>query len=246
MTDAGDGRLFISTYLYGLTIYDTRTGTSENFRIGESDSLRGRICSNWILDIYPDNEQRIWLATASGVCYYDLKAERFSKALLNGTICFSVCKTIEGDILIGTDEGLFVGDTSDVQRFTQGGGLHDKSVKHIAQSPDGDIWCATSSGIWQYDCDNKTFIAHINGNGLFAKEYFTGGLTTNDGRQCFISTKGLTVFDPIAVSNRTNDLPDVKITGFNILGKHASLGIPNIENDNYKVSYEDVVLSFDF
>jgi hypothetical protein len=145
------------------------------------------------------------------VCYYDLKAERFSKALLNGTICFSVCKTIEGDILIGTDEGLFVGDTSDVQRFTQGGGLHDKSVKHIAQSPDGDIWCATSSGIWQYDSDNKTFIAHINGNGLFAKEYFTGGLTTNDGRQCFISTKGLTVFDPIAVSNRNNDLPDVKI-----------------------------------
>ena len=246
MTDAGDGRLFISTYLYGLTIYDTRTGTSENFRIGESDSLRGVICSNWILDIYPDNERRIWLATASGVCYYDLKAERFSKALLNGTICFSVCKTIEGDILIGTDEGLFVGDTSDVQRFTQGGGLHDKSVKHIAQSPDGDIWCATSSGIWQYDCDNKTFIAHINGNGLFAKEYFTGGLTTNDGRQCFISTKGLTVFDPIAVSNRNNDLPDVKITGFNILGKHASTGIPNIENDNYKVSYEDVVLSFDF
>ena len=246
MTDAGDGRLFISTYLYGLTIYDTRTGSHENFRIDDPDTLRTKICSNWVLDIYPDNKQRIWLATASGVCYYDLKTDKFSEAILSGTICFSVYQTIEGDILIGTDEGLFISDTNEVRRFTEGSGLHDKSVKHIAQSTDGDIWCATSSGIWQYDSHNKTFIAHINGNGLFAKEYFTGGLTTCDGRLCFISAKGLTVFDPIAVSNSKDELPDIKITGFNILGKHASSGIPNIENDQFIVSYEDAMLSFDF
>lgn len=246
MTDAGDGRLFISTYLYGLTIYDTRTDTYENFKIGDPDTLRGRICSNWILDIQPDHQQRIWLATASGACYYDLNTEKFSEEILSGTICFSVCQTADGNILIGTDEGLFVCDRSEVRRFTDGGGLHDKSVKHIAQSTDGNIWCATSSGIWQYDGHNKNFIAHISGNGLFAKEYFTGGLATSDGRLCFISAKGLTVFDPIAVSNRNDDLPEVKITGFNILGKHASSDIPNIENDNFKVSYEDAMLSFDF
>ena len=246
MIDAGDGRLFISTYLYGLVIYDTKTGTIENFKIGERDSIRGNLHSNWILDIQPDNQQRVWFSTASGVCYYDLKTDRFSKATLDGIMCFSTCQTKDGDIFISTDEGLFIYDESGARRFTEGGGLHDKSVKHIAQSADGDIWCATSSGIWQYDSSTKEFIAHINGNGLFAKEYFTGGLTTSDGKFCFISAKGLTVFDPIAVSNSNDDMPDIKITGFNILGKHASSDIPNIENDNFKVSYEDAMLSFDF
>ena len=245
--DVGDDKLFISTYLYGLVIYNTRTGESQNYKVSDPDSEKGKMCNNWILDMLQDKEQRIWLATASGVCYYDLKTESFSKAILTGMICFSICQTADGNILVGTDDGLFVcSDINDVQRFAEGGGLRDKSVRRIVQSADGDIWCATSLGIWQYDSDTKNFIAHVNGNGLFAKEYYQGGLVTNDGRLCFISTKGLTVFDPIAVSNRNDNIPDVKITGFNILGKHAASDIPNIENDNYKVSYEDVMLSFDF
>ncbi|MCR5455363.1 MAG: response regulator [Bacteroidales bacterium] len=246
MIDAGDGRLFISTYLYGLTIYDTKTGKTENFRIGQKDTVRGAICSNWLIAILLDRNQRIWFASASGICYYDLRTEKFSKSMLGGVICFSLCQMADGNMLIGSDDGIYVCDGNDTWRFEDGGVLRGKTVNHIATSSDGDIWAATSSGIWQLDADTKSFIAHINGNGLFAKEYFPGGLTTSDGRLCFISAKGLIVFDPIAVSNSKYDIPSVKITGFNIVDKHASNGIPNIENDRFKLSYEDDVFSFEF
>ena len=263
MTDSGDGLLYISTYSRGFCIYNTEDHSFRNFLATQKDPVKGQLCNNWIMAMMPDKKGYIWIATVSGVSCFDPNKASFRTygwdSLLDGVICFSLCETRQGDILIGTDQGMYryhPGDT-EATRFPDGDALANKTVGYIVEANNGDIWCATSMGIWQYDVRKKHFIAHVSGNGLTVKEYVSGiGVHTDQDMVCFVNNDGFTVFNAAQVSGGHKDLPEVSLTGFFIAGQPINIRTesngrlitkkPVMESDHFEVSYLENDISLEF
>ena len=241
IVDDEEGNLYISTYSRGFCIYNPSTGAARQFDSRDNPTAKGTLWNNWILAMMRDSKGHIWLATSIGVSCYDPATDSFRALgfdrLMDGMICFSLCETRKGDILIGTDQGLYYyrrGATEAVP-FPDSGALADKTVVSIAQAHDGDLWCATSMGIWQYNAEKREFIGHVNGNGLTAKEYVSGvGMHTDEDIVYFGNPDGLTVFRPSEVTGSHKQLNEVKLTGFSIAGNPVSPFA-----DSYTMSYLD-------
>ena len=263
MTDDAQGNLYISTYSHGFCVYNTTTHSVRHFLATEQDPQKGGLWNNWVMAMMPDHKGYIWMATSSGVCCYDPKNDSFRPygwlGILDGMMCYSFCETQEGDILIGTDQGLFryTPGRQMAERFSKDGGLSDKAVGYIAQAHNGDIWCSTPMGIWQYDVRKQKFIGHVNGNGLTSQEYTNCvGMQTNSGTIFLANNDGLTVFRPEEVTGTHKKMPPLRLTGFLIAGNAVntltrSNGTPvtqepTIETDHYTVSYLDNSVSLEF
>ncbi len=248
IVDDEAGNLYISTYSRGFCVYNPTTHALRQFNATDALSPKGNLWNNWIQAMMCDSGGHIWLATAVGVSCYDPSTDSFRALgfdkLLDGTICFSLCETRDGNILIGTDQGLYCykrGATAAVP-YPDDEALRDKTISYIAQDDNNDLWCATSMGIWQYDAQSQKLIGHVNGNGLNAKEYICGvGMKTADGVIYFANTYGLTVFRPSEVTGSHKELPDVKLTGLFIAGNPVSSLA-----DSYTVSYLDNSIALEF
>ena len=247
MTSDDTGNIYISTYSKGFCIYNPQTGQLRNFRSADRDSLRGHICNDWVLAMMPDRKGRIWLATSDGVSCYDPKTDSFLSEgwlqMLTHVKCNSLCATSRGEILVGTDEGLYVyKEGSDEPQLVEE--MSDKVIGYIVEADNGDIWCSTPMGLWQYDVSKKTYVGHINGNGLITKEYVNCvGLHTDDDFIYFATNDGLVGFRPSNVVSSRTELKDVHLTGFTIAGHESR---PVIGSDHFKVSYMETELTLEF
>ncbi len=248
MTDDTEGNLYISTFSRGFCIYNTETGAIKKFNGTDPETPKGRLCNNWVLAMLRDRTGHIWLATSAGLSCYDPTTDSFRSMgfnyLMNGMICFSLCETRQGDILIGTDQGLYryTPGMPDVVPYSDDATLADKTIAYVAEAKNGDLWCATSMGIWQYDFKKQQFIGHVNGNGLTAKEYIAGvGMHTSDDVIYFANNDGLTVFRPSEVTGSHKQLPVVNLTGFSIAGRAVSP-----LTDEFSVSYLDNTMTLEF
>ena len=225
MTSSDDGSIYISTFSKGFCYYNPATGHLRNFSMDdEADSLRGRLCNNWILAMMPDRNGRLWMATADGVACYDPSGDTFKpfgwQQLLPEVMCYSLCQTSRGDILIGTGGGLYIYRPGEKEARLFHEGFTDKIVNYIVESNDGSIWCSTSMGIWRYDARAGAFIGYVAGNGLSTKEYVMNvGMHTDDDRIFFGNNDGLTVFDPQAgdISRAAPAAP--VLTAFRVAGQ---------------------------
>ena len=172
MTEDALGNLYISTFSRGFHLYNPETRQLSQYLSNIKDPDKGALLNNWVMALMPDRKGYVWMATSIGVSCYDPSHDSFLtygwSGILQGTMCYSLCETRDGDVLIGTDQGLY--------RYQRGEkeaeciGLEDKVVGYIVQARNGDVWCSTSMGIWQYDTRKKQFIGHVNGNGLTSKD----------------------------------------------------------------------------
>lgn len=241
MTTDADGNLYVSVYSRGFCIYNPSTGSLRNLNFSQEDKGKGRLCNNWIMSMSNDRQGHIWMGTASGVSCYDPRTDNFRSqgwnTLLDGVVCYEVCelhsgklpdgRSLEGCIAIGTEEGLFLYDCNkrNVRRFPGSEQLRNKVVSYIVQSNDGDIWCSTSAGIWQYSLKTNSFIGHINGNGLTQKEYLYGvGMHNDDDVIYFGQNDGLTVFSPSRVKKQYATPDSLKLVGFLVGSTPVSAG----------------------
>ena len=121
----------------------------------------------------------------------------------------------------------------------------------------GDIWCATSSGIWQYDVRKRMFISHIKDYGLTGKEYTAGvGMHTDADMVCFANSEGLTMFRPSQVTGPVLDLPAPSMTAFMLAGHPINTTTtsngetitdkPVMESDYFRLSYLDNTVTMEF
>ena len=242
MTSDDAGRIYISTFSRGFCVYDPQTGAllNHNFQ-DENDSVKGRLCNNWVMGLSADQQGLIWMATASGVSCYDPSTDNFRSQgwgqLLNGVVCFDVCelrsgqlsdgRQLKGCIAIGTEQGLYLYDrqTREVERFPGSEQLQNKVISYIVQSNDGDLWCSTSMGIWQYQIGSHSFIGHVAGNGLSQKEYLYGvGMHTDDDLIYFGHNDGLTVFSPKNVKESQHAIDSLQLTAFRVGDQYVSMG----------------------
>ena len=248
MTDDGDGVLYLCNYGKGLCIYDTRSGETKMVTMNKPDRVKGFLCNDWIKALYVDSRGLLWIGSADGLSCMNPADGNFrlfgKNNMLPGIQCLSISEMKNGNMLFGTSAGLYVFDRNKVRMdmFPHSNQLHNNSIYSIAIDNSQDIWLSTANGIWEYDNNKKTFIAHINGNGLVTKEYVIGAmLHTADDRIAFGIDDGITVFYPRNVKNMRLQMGNVYLTGLKINGK-------NVDNmdDVFDIPYDDNSFSMEF
>ena len=218
--DDGEGRLFVSTFSAGMTIYDTRTGTTRHYDMYQREDSRGYLCNNWIFSFLYDAKGLLWVATSSGVSCYDPVNDTFNTYgwhnILEGWACISLAEDQQGNIFVGTDRGLFRFDRqkNEVLPFPDADqSLSDKSINAICIEQNGDLWCSTSMGIWHYAAQQQQMTGYQSGNGLREREYLSGvGMKLPDGRIAFATSEGPMVFHPVSVSTANRQPSDIMLT----------------------------------
>ena len=273
MTSDDLGRIYISTFSRGFCIYDPQTGSLRNRNFSERDSVKGWLCNNWVMGMSSDSKGYIWMATSSGISCYDPRNDSFRSqgwnSQLDGIVCFDVCelhrgsladgRSLDGCIAIGTEQGLYLYDRHSrrVERFPGSEQLANKAVCYIVQSNNGDMWCSTSQGIWQYQQSSHNFLGHINGNGLVQKEFLYGvGMHTEDDMVYFGHNDGLTVFQPKNVNAANPSLAPLQLTAFLVSGQGVNTrtvlnGVriteePVSQSDHFTLSYLDHTITLCF
>jgi signal transduction histidine kinase/DNA-binding response OmpR family regulator len=273
MTSDDQGRIYISTFSRGFCIYDPQTGSLRNRNFSERDSVRGWLCNNWIMGMSSDSKGYIWMATSSGISCYDPRKDSFRSqgwnSQLDGVVCFDVCelhrgtlpdgRSLDGSIAIGTEQGLYLYDrqTRRVERFPGSNQLTNKAVCYIVQSNNGDLWCSTSQGVWQYQQSSHSFLGHINGNGLVQAEFLYGvGMHSDDDMVFFGQNDGLTVFQPKNVNASNPSLAPLQLTAFLVSGQGVNTrtvlnGVriteePVWQSDHFTLSYLDHTITLCF
>ena len=230
LTDDGHGNIYISTFSRGFCRYNTQTKHWQNYNSLMPDQEKGALCNNWVHALMPDRHGLLWIATATGVACFDPQSERFNslgwESQLDGIMCYSLCEQPNGDILIGTDQGLYVYQRQEGKtvRFPDSQVLNNKVICYIVTNNDGDIWCSTSMGIWQYKKKQATWIGYIKGNGLSNREYTAGaGLHTSDNMVYFGTADGITAFNPEKIKTHNEAVGEVHLISVAIAGK-SSIG----------------------
>ena len=263
LTSDNQGNIYISTFSRGFCVYNPQTGQLKNHHIDEVDSVRGHLCNNWVMGMSVDRQGLLWMATSSGVSCYDPATDSFLSqgwlSILPEVMCYNVCELDNGNIVIGTDEGLFIYDRQKREVFMAPGceELTNKVVNYVVQSNDGDIWCSTSQGIWQYSPKKGTLISYVSGNGLTQKEYIYGvGMHRDDDLIVFGQNEGLTSFRPSDIKKTETMLDPLQLTVF-IVGNqyvNARTVINGVhvtdkaisESDHFTLSYLDHTITMAF
>lgn len=111
------------------------------------ENTAGGLLSNNILAIFIDRESVVWFGTDRGVCRYDAKSPRNDNISEDGNANFvrTFFQKPNGEILIGTNRGLFALDDNDQRQIVPG--FERASVYSIVEN-DGAIYVGTSGALY--------------------------------------------------------------------------------------------------
>ena len=112
MASDARGRLFISIYSKGLLVYDPETETTRHFTNNMVTAKNGHICNDWVHSLMCDRKGILWIGTANGLCCLNTANDHFDALgwhkILADQMIESICEEPNGDIVIGTDNGLYI------------------------------------------------------------------------------------------------------------------------------------------
>lgn len=262
MADNGDGKLYISTFSKGLSVYDTETGHVTNYNMYQRDKRRGNLCNDWVTSLYFDSKGLLWIGTTAGAACLQPKTGSFMTygwmSALNQTSVNAFCEW-RGNIVIGSSNGLYLFSRSSrqVTPFPGADVLRNQSICSCHTTKNSDLWLSTSMGLWQYKYSSKKWTSFINGNGLNAREYLTGlGFDAADGRIYVATGEGLTTFYPNEIDKNSRHIQPPMLTNLLIGGKSVNCNSlsngeiitksPVDESDHFTISYLDNTFSMEF
>lgn len=252
--DDNAGRLYISNFGLGLYIYDPASRKGELLSMQQADRRDGYLCNDWIKALQFDSRGLLWICTTNGLSMMKPEGYVFNSrgwnVQLEGHQCLAACEMADGNMLIGTESGLYCYNWKQNKTAEVPGteALHDKMICAMTRDRNGSIWISTTSGIWQYQPAAKEakadkaqpagatppaplLVGHIAGNGLTAKEYMLGAMAHQaDDRISFGTADGLVTFLPGDISTRAPQLDSPQLTritaegrSLNPLQKHFTL-----------------------
>lgn len=247
MTDDDKGNLYISVYSKGLYIYNVETGNVKILNMQQKGS-KGFLCNDWVRSMMIDHTGLLWIGTSNGVSCMNTATYAFNmlgwNSILNNKQANCLCEGDQGNILIGTNEGLYIYQRQQNQahKFPNSDVLNGKQICSIVRDQQGDLWLSTTMGIWQYSKKGQKFIGHINGNGLKSKEYVLGSMThTLDGFIGFGTNDGITTFYPQDVKSKRMELGNAYLTNFIVDGKPL-----DCMQENFDIPYSQNSFTLEF
>ena len=246
MVEDAQGRLYISAFGMGLYIYDPKTRTGETMSMTQTQRAGGRLCNDWIKAMTIDRGGRLWIATTSGVSVMDTESRTFGKngVLLDGQQSYALCETADGDMLIGTESGLYryhhkEGKVKEVPHSVP---LHDKMICAMVSDRQGDVWLSTTMGLWRYQFGQGDISPHPVGNGLTTKAYVQGAMARGTAGDIYFGTAdGIVRFRPSEVSHYQKTLDKATLTRF-VAGRRSL----NIMQDHFVLAPDENTFTLEF
>ncbi|PXY01696.1 hypothetical protein DF185_09515 [Marinifilum breve] len=170
-----DGRLWIGTAGNGVTILDISKNKKQIFK-RSSKRKSGELSSNFIEDIYKDRENRMWIASASGLNLFDESKEEFqvfrhkkdNKNSLSDNYVTGIAEDKSGNIWLGTKTGLNLYDTEQ-NRFYHylhhpmvDESISSNNVLSVLAEKSGSVWIGSMQGLNHFVPDNLIFQLYQN------------------------------------------------------------------------------------
>lgn len=223
-----NGKLYFSTFGKGFGMYDPATQEVKHYDMYQTKDPKGFVCNDWIHSMLMSPDGMLWLGTSSGLSAFNTRTESFKylpENFLTGNSITSLARNIDGNMVLGTERGLFLLNvrTRKTIPFPNAEPMQGEAFRSIVMENNGDFWCATSMGIWEYQRRNRKFVGYVHGNGLSSREYVSNtGLRGPDGRIYFVTGQGLTVFKPSDLDNAKWSLGEIHLTNFLLNGEPVS------------------------
>ncbi|MBK8111609.1 MAG: histidine kinase [Saprospiraceae bacterium] len=146
------GRLWVGTTRFGIFVLDRSLNVI--FNISKEESARYHIPSNWINQIYEDQESNMWIATAAGTVQMKVEKNRsnfnttYEVVHITNESSWSLFQSQDNAMWIGTDKGAFQFDaTLNKTHLPKNHVLNDRTIHSINQDKYGTLYFGTDQGV---------------------------------------------------------------------------------------------------
>lgn len=207
----------------GLSVIDHKTGKMTS--ITRADGFD----NEFIMALYEDAENRIWVGTDGGGVYVlkdkQIVSHYTTDQGLAGNVIFKIVE-IEHTIWIGTGMGLsmYESETDSFLNLNDSNGLNTSGVFQILCDYTNTVWMVANKGVFSANYADMIAVASGNKKRLSIKSYgssdglVTGGVTSTSlstqdsmGRIWFTLTDGFAIYDPVrSVKNETAPKIDIQ------------------------------------
>ena len=237
------GDIWISYMGYGVIRYDPSKEEYEIFEYDQSEP--GSISGPIVWSMFEDEKGGIWMGGGSPspsvetplfLDRYNPDSKSFEpyiSSVLPAGMVSSLIMDTQGNLWF-TDwyYGLYKlnPSTRELKQYTSGNSLLPGGrLQSILQYPDGNFWIATDQSLVEMDPVNETFSIYNQNHGISSANGSTRtGYLTGDGELLFVRRNGFHAFNPDDLLGQIESaLPDLRITGFKLLGDNMSSGLTN-------------------
>ncbi len=190
------------------------------------------IHNRWVTAIKVTHDNKLYIGTFDGIGCLDLNNKSFvstynTNKLLSGYIIYTIYEDNQGNIWIGTSEGIFCinSKTHQISSFDMKNGLPSNVICGICGDKQGNLWISTNYGISKYNQTKRIFTNYYADDGLQGNEFSKNALFRDkSGEIIFGGVNGITSFYPQEITNPTKKL-DIRITGFYIHDQAINKGV---------------------
>lgn len=152
-----EGNIWAGTSV-GLNRYDKTTGLFTSFLPVEGDS--SSLPTEMVVSLFRDRDGGVWAGTVEGLCLVDKEKDAFVRFynpgdadLKGANIIWSISQAPSGEIITGTDNGVYLLDVPRKQftRFLGSPSEPQMVAWSVLAEKSGSIWTGTDRGLLRYD-----------------------------------------------------------------------------------------------
>jgi signal transduction histidine kinase/ligand-binding sensor domain-containing protein/DNA-binding response OmpR family regulator len=264
ITEDKHGNLWIAVHGEGVDKFVPSTKKFEHHKVDYSN-LSNTIASNWVLTLYCDSEDNIWVGSIDGISVIDKKTTTVrkyrydpnDKTSLSNNFVYSICQDSKGNMWFGTAFGLNLLNKNNgtFTTFTIRDGLSNNKVTGIIEDQFENLWLSTFKGLCRFTPGEKKFKSFDIIDGLVTDEFLLPcGFKSQKDEIFFGGKQGVICFLPGNIIE--NDYkPPVYITGFKLFNKPVGtaeaanvffLKKQSIYNDEIILKYSQNVFTIEF
>lgn len=164
----GQGHIWAGTS-YGVNRYDKNSGQFKVFRPIEGDSTS--LATDLTVSLYKDRQGNLWVGTVEGLCLFDTENESFiryynpmEKELKGANIIWSVSQTPSGEIITGTDNGVYLLNPSykHYLRILGAPGEPQLVAWSVTVQDDRWVWTGSDRGLIRMDLEDFSKMIYLN------------------------------------------------------------------------------------
>ena len=164
----GKGNIWAGTSL-GVNSYNKLKNQFTSFRPDRSDPES--LITDLTVSLFKDKKGNLWVGTVEGLCLFDEKKQNFRRyynpaeqELKGANIIWSISETPTGDIITGTDNGIYLlNPVTGIYRRILGSPKEAQLVAWtLCPNADGTIWAGSDRGLFRIRIADQTSELFLN------------------------------------------------------------------------------------
>jgi ligand-binding sensor domain-containing protein/signal transduction histidine kinase len=204
-----------------------------------------------------DKQHLIWIATDKKGTYvidpdtdslvYHFDKDASGPLRLPEDGCSSILEYNDSIMIITTSRSIFAFNRVTKSSFMIGSpDILSGFITDINRDSNGYIWLTTSSGLYRINMARNVFVRFTRKDGIQFENFVPGSsYLMPDGRLIFGTSGQFILFNPTAIHNNTNTIPEVFITDFEVMNKYLQVdSLLKLKEINLNYQQNSITLSF--